>query len=75
MQLSDVLVKEASWTHNTGINKLGYSPLQLATGKTELIPGLTIGNVATESMTDAEAVKKIMETLTKTIAEFRKTDL
>ena len=75
MQLSDVLVKEASWTHNTGINKLGYSPMQLATGKTILIPGMTIGNVATESMTDAEAVKITIETLTKTIVELRETDM
>ena len=49
------------------INELvsNYSQLQLGTGKAVLIPGLTIGNVATESMTDAEAVKKIMEHLTK----------
>ena len=75
MQLSDVLVKAASWTHNTGINKLGYSPLPLATGKAVSIPGLTIGNVATESMTDAEAVKKIIQTLTKTMVELRETDM
>ena len=73
--MSDTLVKAASWTHNTSVNKLGYSPLQLATGKAVMIPGLTMGSVATESMTDAEAVKKIMETLTKTIAEFRETDM
>ena len=75
MQLSDVLVKAASWTHNTGINKLGYSPLPLATGKAVSISGLTIGNVATESMTDAEAVKKIIQTLTKTMVELRETDM
>ena len=74
-QLTDVLVKAASWTHNTSVNKLGYSPLQLATGKAVTIPGLTMGSVATESMTDAEAVKKIMETLTRTISEFRETDM
>lgn len=34
-----------------------------------------MGNVATESMIDGEAVKKIMETLTKTIVEFRGTDM
>ena len=49
--------------------------MQLATGKTVLNPGLTIGNVATESMTDAEAVKKTIETLTKTIVELRETDM
>ena len=31
--LSDSLVKAAAWTHNISINKLGYSPLQLVTGK------------------------------------------
>ena len=28
IQLNDVLVKAASWTHNSSVNKLGYSPLQ-----------------------------------------------
>ena len=50
-----MLVKAASWNHNIRINKLGYSPLQLATEKAVIIPGLTIGNLATESMIDAEA--------------------
>ena len=54
--LYDSLVKAAAWTHNTSVNKLGYSPLQLVTGKAVLIPGLTCGNVATESMRDSEAV-------------------
>ena len=40
-----------------------------------MIPGLTMGNVATESMTHAEEVKKIMVTLTKTIGEFREKDI
>ena len=52
------------------LNKLGYFLFQLATGKTVMVPGLTMGDVVTESMTDAEAVKKIMENLTKTIVEF-----
>ena len=30
--LSDSLVKATAWTHNTSVNKLGYSPLQLVTG-------------------------------------------
>ena len=53
---------------------MGYSPLQLAKGKTVMIPGVTMENIATESMTDAEEVKKIMENLTKTIVEFREGD-
>ena len=40
-------VTMASWTHNTNINTLGYSPLQLMTGKSIVLAGLTSGNVAT----------------------------
>ena len=68
--LTDSLVKAASWTHNTSINKLGYSPLQLMTGKAVTLPGLAIGNVATESMTDSEAVQRTMENLAKVTSEF-----
>ena len=55
--LTDSLVKVAAWTHNTSVNKLGYSPLQLVTGKAVALPGLTTGNLATESMTDSEAIQ------------------
>ena len=55
--LSNSLIKAASWTHNMSINKLGYSPLQLVTGKAVTLPGLTTGNVSTESMTDCEDVQ------------------
>ena len=55
--LNDSLVKAAAWTHNTSVNKLGYTPLQLVTGKAVTLPGLTTGNVATESLTDSEAVQ------------------
>ena len=53
--LTDSLVKATAWTHNTSVNKLGYSPLQLVTGQAVMIPGLTTSNEATESMTDSEA--------------------
>merc|ERR1712089_33779 len=59
--LSDSLVKAASWKHNTSVKKLGYSPLQLVTGKAVTVPGLTTGNVASESMSDSEAVQGTME--------------
>ena len=42
--LTDALVKVATWTHNSSLNKLGYSSLQLVTGKAVTIPGLTMGN-------------------------------
>ena len=61
MVLTDSLVKIASWIHNTNVNKLGYTPLQLVTGKSCNLPGLTMGNVASESVSDIEAVQKVME--------------
>merc|ERR1712114_113854 len=73
--LSDVLVKTAAWTHNTNVNRAGYSPLTLVTGKAVHIPGLTIKTVASESPTDAEAVRRIMETITKTTMEFREAEM
>ena len=57
------------------MNKLGYCPLQLVTGKAVTLPGLTTGNVATESLSDAEAVQRTMENLTRIISEFRETDM
>ena len=38
--LMDSLVKAASWCHNTSVNKLGFSPLQLVTGKGVTLPDL-----------------------------------
>ena len=68
--LNDSLVKWAAWTHNTSVKKLGYTPLQLVTGKLVTLPGLTTGNRGTESMNDCEAVQRIMETLNKVTLEF-----
>ena len=73
--LNYFLVKAAAWTHNTSINKLGYTPLQLVTGKAVTLPGLTTGNKATESLTDSEAVQKTMELLAQTTHEFREADM
>ena len=70
-----MVIKEASYTLNSSINNQKYFPLQLATGRAVMIHGLTMGNVATESMTEAEAVKKIKENLTWTIVEFRELDM
>ena len=47
----------AAWTHNTIVNKHGYSPLQLVIGNTVSIFSLTMGNVAAESMSDSENVE------------------
>ena len=73
--LTDSLVKVAAWTHNTSVNKLGYFPLQLVTIKSVTLPGLTTGNIGTESMPDCEAVQRTMENLNKTVAEFREADM
>ena len=62
--LSDSLVKATAWTHNTSVNNIGYSPLQLVTGQAVMVLGLTTGKVATESMSDSEAVHRMMENLT-----------
>ena len=70
MPLTDSLVKAAAWTQNTSVNKLGFSPLQLVTGKVVTLPGLTTGTKASESMTDSEAVQRTMENLTRKVFEF-----
>ena len=38
--LSDILVKTAGWMHNTNVNRAGFSPLTLVTGKAVTIPRL-----------------------------------
>ena len=73
--LNDSLIKAAAWTHNTLVNKLGYTPLQLVTGKAVTLPSLTTGNEATESLTDCEAVQRMMEILTKTTSKIREADM
>ena len=41
------------------------------TGKSCNLPGLTMGNVASESVSATEAVENLMERILKTMAEFR----
>ena len=60
--LTDILIKTAAWMHNTNVNRAGYSPLTLVTGKAVNIPGLTMRNEGSESATDAKSVRRIMET-------------
>ena len=45
------------------------------TGKAVTLPGLTTGNVATESMTNSKVIQRTMENLTKITAEFREADM
>ena len=56
------------------MNRAGYSPLTLVTGKAVTIPGLTMGNEGSESVTDSEAVRRIMETIHKVTKEFREAE-
>ena len=67
-------VTMASWTHNTNMNVLGYCPLQLVMGKSITLPGLTSGNLATESLYDDEAVRQIMERHHEIMKEFRQAE-
>ena len=65
------VINMASWTHKTNANVLGYSPLQLVTGKSIVLPGLNNGNVVTDSEYDDEAVRKIIERYYEMMKEFR----
>ena len=73
--LNDSLVKGAAWVHNSSVNKLGYTPLQLVTRKSVLLPGLTKGNAGTESMTECEAMQQTMERLSWTVSEFHEAEM
>merc|ERR1711867_207939 len=72
--LTDTVIKTAAFTHNTNVNRAGYSPLTLVTGKAVTILGLTMGNEGSESVTDSEAVRRIMETIHKSTSEFREAE-
>ena len=67
-------VTMSAWTHNMNVNVLGYSPLQLMTGKSIVFPGLTTGNTATDSLFDDEAVRKIMERHHEMMRKFREVE-
>ena len=64
-------VEMASWTHNTNVNVLGFQLMQLMTGKSVMLPGLTTGNIATDSVCDDEMVRSIMERHYMMMKEFR----
>jgi len=51
----------ASLTQNTNLNLKGFQPMQFMTRKSVMIPGLIVGNLATDSMADDEMVRNIME--------------
>jgi hypothetical protein len=50
-------VDMAAWAHNTNLNIMGYDPMTLVTGKSVIFPGVSTGNIATDSEFDSESVK------------------
>ena len=72
---TDSIVKARAWTYNMNVNKLGYTPLQLVTEKSCNLPGHTIGNEASESVSETEAVQRVMERILRIQAEFREAEM
>merc|ERR1711984_33400 len=68
------VVSMAAWTHNTNVNTHGYSPMQLVTGKSIVLPGLTNGDITTESLYDDETVRTIMERHHEILKEYRQVE-
>ena len=67
----ELAVSRACWTHNTNIMVSGYNPLTLMTGKSVVIPGISTGNMATESKFEDEAVREAMENRFEIAKKFR----
>ena len=63
MEESKMPLQEAvdgvAWTPNTNVNVYGFVPLQLVTGKAVSYPGITMGNIATESDFDSTIVGRM----------------
>merc|ERR1712030_95552 len=57
--------------HNTNQNTRGYSPLQLIVVVSIVLPGLSNGNLATESLYDDEAIRRIMERHHEVLKQYR----
>ena len=64
-------VNIASWSHNTNVNKLGYTPLQLQVGKSIGLPGFTEGTIVTDSKFEYELVEKLVMNMKKAVEQFR----
>ena len=67
-------VDMASWTHNTNVNRLGFDPMTLVTGKAVVFPGVTGGDLVSESLYDSEAVKRLIERHVLIMKRFREAD-
>ena len=64
-------VSMASWCHNTNVNRAGYSPSQLATGKSAIIPGISTAELTATSAHDSVLVKEIMDCFSSTMKDLR----
>merc|ERR1712115_350193 len=67
----EMAISIACWTHNTNIIVSGYNPFTLMTGKSVVIPGISTGNMATESKFEDEAVREAMENCFEIVKKFR----
>merc|ERR1711867_336474 len=67
----EMAVSRACWTHNMNIMVNGYNPLTFMTGKSVVIPGISTGNMATESKFEDEAVRDAMENRFEITKKFR----
>ena len=63
-------VNIASWSHNTNVNRLGYSPMQLQLGKAVTLPGFTEGSIVTDSKFESELVEKLILNAKNAIKNF-----
>ena len=70
----ELAVSRACWTHNTNIMVNGYNPLTLMTGKSVVIPGISTGNIVTESRFEDEAVRETIENCFEITKKFRETE-
>jgi hypothetical protein len=64
----------AAWTNNTNTNVLRYDMMSLVTGKSVIIPGVSCGSVATDSVFDSEAIKLILERHLEIMKKFREVE-
>ena len=67
----ELAVSRACWTHDTNIMVNGYNPLTLMTDKSVVIPGISAGNIATESRFEDEAVREAIENRFEITKKFR----
>ena len=67
-------VDMAVWTHNTKVNRLGFDPMTLVTGKAVVFPGISGGDLATESLYDSEVIRRLIERHTLITKRFREAE-